>query len=42
MLVTASILLLVFIASSLYVAAGLGVLAAVLASLYSNFPADLG
>ncbi len=38
MLATATILLLVFIASSLYVAAGLGVLAAALAGLYSNFP----
>ena len=38
MLVTATLLLLVFIASSLFVAAGLGVLAAVLGGMYSNFP----
>ena len=38
MLATASILLLLFIASSLYVAAGLGVLGAVLGAMYSNFP----
>ena len=38
MLVTATFLLLVFIASSLFVAAGLGVLAAVLGGMYSNFP----
>ena len=38
MLATASILLLLFIASSLFVAAGLGVLGAVLGSMYSTFP----
>ena len=38
MLVVATFLLLVFIASSLFVAAGLGVLAAVLGGMYSNFP----
>ncbi len=38
MLATATILLLLFIASSLFVAAGLGVLGAVLGSMYSDFP----
>ena len=38
MLATATILLLIFIASSLFVAAGLGVLGAVLGGMYSNFP----
>ena len=38
MLTTASILLLLFIASSLYVAAGLGLLGAALGAIYSNFP----
>ena len=38
MLTTASILLLLFIASSLYVAAGLGLLGAALGAIYSDFP----
>ena len=38
MLLTATLLLLVFIGSSLFVAAGLGVLGGVLGSMYSNFP----
>ena len=38
MLLTATILLLLFIGSSLYVAAGLGLLGAILGAMYSNFP----